>query len=221
MNKTRLYLGVLLILIGVVTLVGMLTHVDDGKLFGAGLFAAVGAFLFLAFMQTHKIGFLISGCNTLAMGLFIALTLIPGFEQRGNLAGAGFFATQGLAFAAMYLLGVRKPWPLMVATWLAAFALFVAFFAESALPGSVVGAAFFVLMGLGFLALKLWGVTGQWPVITGLAAILFGLCLPLLSGEIVWFRGALIRRVLLPALLIGAGVVMMFFRKGTPEPPGK
>lgn len=218
MNKSRLYVGILLIVVGLFALVGAVVDIDGGKLFGAALFAAVGICLLLAYTQTSKIGFLIPACNTLAMGVFIALTLIPGFEQKDNLAGAMFFATQGLAFGAMYLIGIRRPWPLIVTVWLALFALFVGLVAESSLPGSVIGGSFFVMMGLGFLALKLCGVRGQWPVYTGLAALLFGLCIPMISGEIWGFPAAdLVRQVLIPAVLIVIGVIMIFARRGAAE----
>lgn len=218
LNKTRMYVGILLVVLGVMALLGSFTNLDDGKLFGTGFMIVIGALLFVAYAQTRKIGFLIPACNVLALGGFIALTLIPGFEQQGNLAGAVFFATQGLAFGAVYLFGIRKPWPLIVSLWTLLFAVFVGAFTEAPFSGAMTGAAFFVLMGLGFMALRLCGVRGMWTVYTGLAVIAFGAFISVVGGDFLEFRSAhLIRRLLIPVVLVIVGFSLMFRRKAPTE----
>lgn len=214
MNKARMYVGILLVILGVMALLGGFTNLDDGKLFGTAFMVVIGALLLIAYAQTRKIGFLIPACNVLALGGFITLTLIPGFESRDNLAGAVFFVTQGLAFGAMYLFGIRKRWPLIVCLWTLLFAVFVGFFTVPPFGDTTTGAIFFVLIGLGFMAMRLCGVRGAWTLYTGIGAILFGAFISIVGGEFFGFRNAdLIRRIFVPAALVIVGVSLIFRRK--------
>lgn len=213
-SKTRLYIGILLLLAGVLALFMNFTSFSSDEWTGSVFFLIVSAFLFVAYTQTNKAGFLIAASSAFFMGVFILLVNLPYLRSHDAISGALFFALQGLAFAAMYLFGLRRRWTLMVATWAILFAVFIGVFAEGPLStiwhGALTGGAFFVLAGLAFLSLKLFGVGRSWSLYAAAGCILFGMLVPVMSGidEAEWLGKALA-----PAVLVIAGLFLLLRRR--------
>lgn len=213
-NKIRLYIGILLLLVGALSLFMNFTSFRGDDWTGSVFFLVVSAFLFVAYAQTNKTGFLIAASSSFFMGIFILFSNLPYFKSHEAMAGAFFFALQGLSFAAIYLLGLRRRWTLMVAAWAILFALFIGFFTEGPIStiwgGALTGGIFFVMLGLAFLSLKLFGVRYSWPLYAAAGCILFGLLVPVMSGidEAEWLG-----KIIAPAVLVIAGLFLLFRRR--------
>lgn len=214
-NKTRLYIGILLLLVGVLALFMNFSSFSSDEWAGSVFFLIVGAFLFVAYTQTNKPGFLIAASSAFFMGVFILLVNLPYLRSHDAISGALFFVLQGLAFAGMYLFGLRRRWTLMVATWAILFAAFIGFFAEGPVStiwgGALTGGIFFVMVGLAFLSLRLFGIRRSWPLYAAAGCMLFGVLVPVMSGvdEAEWLGKALA-----PAVLVIAGLFLLFRRRG-------
>lgn len=213
-NKTRLYIGIMLLLVGVLSLFMNFTSFSSDGWAGSVFFLVISAFLFVAYSQTGKPGFLIAASSGFSMGVFILLVNLPFFRSHDSVSGALFFALQGLAFAAMYLFGLRRRWTLMVAAWAILFAVFIGLFAEGPIStiwnGALTGGAFFVMVGLAFLSLKLFGVRRSWPLYAAAGSILFGVLVPVMSGidEAEWLGKAIA-----PTVLVIVGLFLLFRRR--------
>lgn len=229
MKNPRFYIGVILIIIGALSLVASVTDADS-EWIGSGIFMVAAAILFVAYTQTSKIGFLIPACNCFFMGLFVFYTSLHApirtpYDLRFlfNLEGTMFFLSQALAFFTMYLLGLRRRWPLIVATWLLLFAVFIGLFAEGPLrnmDGTIVGGMFFLMMGLGFGFLYLLKA-GSWTLypaggLLAFAAFLFVIGLSSYSTPTAIF----LRKALLPFILIASGLVLLLKWQKIDSPTG-
>jgi len=227
MKNPRFYIGVVLILIGALSLFTSVTDAGS-EWIGSGIFLVAAAILFVAYSQTSKIGFLIPACNCLFMGLFVGYTFLrtpagapDALRFLFDLDGTMFFLSQALAFFTMYLLGLRRRWPLIVGTMILLFAVFIGLFAEGPLhnlDGSIIGGMFFLTAALGFGALYLLKV-GSWTLypasgLAAFAAILLVIGLSSYHNATALF----LRKAFLPAALIASGLALLLRWKKNDKP---
>ena len=229
MKNARIYIGVILILIGIFSTIASVYNASSDWI-GVGVFVVAAAILFVAYFQTSKIGFLIPACNCLFMGLFIAYTFLRApartpYELRFlfDMEGTMFFLSQALAFFTMYLLGLRRRWPLMVGTLILIFASFI-FLTEgplSRVDGSIVGGLFFLMVAIGFGSLYLFKV-GSWTLYPAAGLALFAIILISLGLSSYNNTVAIIlRKAFLPCALIASGIGLLFKKKKNEKPAAK
>lgn len=182
-QSKRIFLGGMLILVGVLFLLQQIFSIPFGGLFVSLLFAGGGAvFLYLLIQDRSKWWAAIPGFVLLGLAALIASSkLFPEFGNR--FGGSVFLGFIALGFLVVYLLRTDQWWPIIPAGVL--FTLAVV--AGTRGGGQLGGAIFFLGVGATFAALGFhpMGKTEKWPWIPAGICIALGVLILALSGALV------------------------------------
>ncbi len=210
-QSKRIFLGVLLILVGVLFLLQQVFSIPFGGLFIALLFAIGGAvFLYFLVKDRTKWWAAIPGFVLLGLGALIAMsTLFPEFGNR--FGGSLFLGFIALGFLLVYLLRNDQWWPIIPAGVLFTLAVVAGIRGG----GDLDGAVFFLGVGATFAALGLhpMGKTEKWPWIPAGICIALGVLILALSGALVETLAGWVWALILIAVG-GFFVVRALVRKG-------
>lgn len=169
-NTRSIFLGVLLVLAGIIFLLQQLFNVPIGALFIALLFAAGGvAFLYVLLRDRKQWWAVIPGFTLLGLATLIAVSkLFPAFSDR--FGGTIFLGSIALSFVLIKILNPDQWWPVIPAGVLATLAVIPALRSSN---GMLIPAIFFIGIGATFAILGLLpvGKTEKWPWIPA------GICL--------------------------------------------
>lgn len=182
-QSRRIFLGVVLILLGALFLLQQVFSIPFGGLFIALLFAAGGAvFLYFLIKDRSKWWAAIPGFVLLGLGALIAVSaLLP--EIGNRFGGSIFLGFIGIGFLVVYLLRTDQWWPIIPAGVLFTLAVVAGIRGG----GELAGALFFLGVGGTFAALGLhpMGKTEKWPWIPAGICIALGVLILALSGALV------------------------------------
>ncbi len=182
-QSRRIFLGVVLILLGALFLLQQVFSIPFGGLFIALLFAAGGAvFLYFLIKDRSKWWAAIPGFILLGLGALIAVSaLLP--EIGNRFGGSIFLGFIGIGFLVVYLLRTDQWWPIIPAGVLFTLAVVAGIRGG----GELAGALFFLGVGGTFAALGLhpMGKTEKWPWIPAGICIALGVLILALSGALV------------------------------------
>ncbi|MHB8757721.1 MAG: hypothetical protein ACYC6V_06890 [Bacillota bacterium] len=144
----RLYLGLVIAAIGLLTLLAKLSNLSNlGDLMGAVFLWAVAAGLLFGYERRRAVGLLIAGAVVGAIGTFVLLQSL-GVVSSGAGWGWLFFALIALAFFVVFLAEHRtQRWAIPAALGTLAFAAFV-FSTEYPRVGTIIFPILLVLFGL-------------------------------------------------------------------------
>jgi hypothetical protein len=207
MNKwlgNRMFWGALLIIGGVVFLLQNLNIIQFGPLIWALLFALGGLF-FLSVFFPNRLNWwaLIPSLTLFSIALLLAAGyFFPSFTDTwgGSIVLGGI----GLSFLLVYLVDRKNWWAIIPCGVLLTLAVVAG--VGTLLPGVAAGGILFVGLGLTFaLVAMLPPERGSmwWAWIPAGVLALMGLLLLLFSGQLTG--------LLLPVILIGAGLLLVFF----------
>jgi len=172
----RLVVGVFLVLVGVLAFLQTMGVVGNAMgLFWALVFAAAGAvFVYVFFTDRAQWWPIIPGFTLLGLGLLIALSLLFPY-WGGEVGGAIFLASIGLAFLAIYYLRRDFWWAVIPGGVLVTLAVVAGI--SPVMDGTAVGGVFFVGLALTFGSLYfLPAAQGQqkWAIIPAIVLLALG-----------------------------------------------
>jgi hypothetical protein len=203
----RIWIGLLLILGGVLFLVGNLTALPIGEYVWAALFVLAGL-AFLAVYVTNRVQWwsLIPGLTLVGVGGTMFLGAL--FPNSGPWVGAVLLGAIALAFWLIYLTNLAYWWAIIPAgtlTTLAAVAVL-----DSFLGGMDLGGLFFIGLGLTFAlvavvptrSVALPGQRMTWAFIPAGILVVMGLLIMAASADIINY--------IWPVVLIVLGLYFLF-----------
>ncbi len=170
-NNWRLFLGGLLVLVGIAALFDSLNIIPFGGLLWGALFVLGGVAFIVYLLQNRQAWWaIIPGVVLIGLGVVILLSsLFPNLQ--GAVGGFIFFAAISLAFILVYVMNNRFWWAIIPAGVMASLALTVLVEGLTRFDG---GGVLLLGMAITFASLTvLPGMTGnrQWPLIP--AGVLF------------------------------------------------
>jgi len=200
-NNWRLFLGGLLLIIGVAALLDSLKIIPFSGLLWGVLFTLGGVAFIMYLFQNRKAWWaVIPGFVLIGLGMIILLsTLFPNFE--GAIGGSILFVGISAAFITVYLMNRKFWWAIIPAGVMASLAGTVLVDEFTRIDG---GGVLFLGLALTFLLLTLLpGLEGnrQWPLIP--AGILFVLSL------FIFFENFELSNILWAVILIAVGVFLV------------